>query len=165
MDANTPRSRGHGTRQKELKLVHAASSALGRAVRFGGGVRVRQHGVAIYVSIPTAVALLDEGTPRLIATSLIEARCSVPHPRGGGHHYTVSVCHLPDSDVGRGAASPIAAAAPRRGASRRHAETATHEDAPPDGEPVIHLYSWTEALITSAIVAARGLDVQHRASS
>ena len=110
-------------------------------------------------SIPTAVALLDEGTPRLDRyLPLIDARRSAFIRKTGEHYYTVypfatSLIAAPGVAVLR----PIAAAVFRLSPSLAvKMETVQMQRgcAPPDGEPVIHLHSWTEALIASAIVAA-----------
>ena len=110
-------------------------------------------------SIPTAAALLDEGTPRLDCyLPLIEARRAAFIQEAGGHYYTVypfatSLIAAPGVAVLR----PIAAAVFRLAPSLAvKMETVQMQRgcAPPDGEPVIHLHSWTEALIASAIVAA-----------
>jgi len=110
-------------------------------------------------SIPTAVALLDEGTPRLDRyLPLIEARRSAFIERAGGHYYTVypfatSLIAAPAVAALR----PIAAAAFRLApslATRMEAVQMQRGCPPPDGEPVVHLHSWTEALVASAIVAA-----------
>jgi hypothetical protein len=110
-------------------------------------------------SIPTAVALLDEGTPRLDRyRPLIEARRSAFVRETGGHYYTVypfatSLIAAPAVAVLR----PIAAAAFRMAPSLAATMESVQRQrgcAPPDGEPVVHLHSWTEALIASAIVAA-----------
>ena len=110
-------------------------------------------------SIPTAAALLDEGTPRLDRyLPLIEARRAAFIQEAGGHYYTVYP-FATSLIAARGVAvlRPIAAAVFRLAPSLAvKMETVQMQRgcAPPDGEPVIHLHSWTEALIASAIVAA-----------
>ena len=110
-------------------------------------------------TIPTAVALLDEGTPRLDRyLALIESRGSAFIQKTGGHYYTVypfatSLIAAPAVAVLRPIAAAAFAWAPSL-AVKMEAVQLQRGCAPPAGEPVIHLHSWTEALIASAIVAA-----------
>lgn len=110
-------------------------------------------------SIPTAVSLLDTGTPQLDRyLPVLEARRFAFTRQSGGHYYTLypfatSLIAAPAVAVLRPLANATVRWAPRLTAALE-ATQSRRGCFPPDAEPIVHLHSWAEALIASAMVAA-----------